>query len=430
MKTPVKMENPAKRFSVRKIAGPNRAFSLCTLGLVAALLCCLAFLSSGHAQGSQVGTQDAAQAPCGTIASLTTPQNGSASQNNSRVQGQAQNVENAAKQLGSIFKKKRASTPTASGNPCPAPAASAPAADTSVNAPAPAPGASVANFTPAGAAQPATSSPSAGAQPSAAPNAGSGQVWSPPSGNAAAAAPTGSADLSKFQDISGLRLGMSLADATAVMKKLYPRGVGQMNVGPFGPQHVSKVGVLRAQGDGRDAAAVDLTGPPNAPIVWQISRNLIQPKVAHNVIVASLRQKFGKETYAATSGGRPITDDSQILQMWWVFDEQGHLVPQAQIIRGSPFGCGSYYSTDGSEHLYLDFAAGKDEGLPTYCTSSYVGVQAMMSADPILTDLYMNIVDLPLMVRSAKASGAWAKTLDDKARQEELQREKQAKPVL
>ena len=433
MKTSVKTEILAKPFSVRETVAQNRAYSLFKLGAVAALICSLGFLSSVRAQSSQSGTQDAAQASCGTTASLTTPQNGSAPQNNSSVQAQAKNVENAAKQLGSLFKKKRASTPAASANPCPAPAASAPAAAASVNAPAPAatPVAPAANSTPAAPEQPATASASADAEPSTAPNAGSGQAWTAPSGNGtAAAAPADPADLSKFPDISGLRLGMSLADAAAVMKRLYPRGVGQTNVGPFGPQHVSKVGVLHAQGDGRDAAAVDLTGPPNAPIAWQISRNLIQPKVAHNVIVDSLRKKFGKETYATGPAQRPITDDSQIQQMWWVFDEQGHLMPQARMINGTPFGCGSYYNTDGSEHVYLDFARGNAEGLPTYCTSSYVGVQATMSTDPILTDLYISIVDLPLMVRYAKASGAWAKTMDDKARQQDEQRANQLKPVL
>jgi hypothetical protein len=286
-------------------------------------------------------------------------------------------------------------------------------------------------------AQPASApapSASGSAQPSSSGTAsadasqGGGGAWQPPSG--AAAAPAGPPDLSKIPDISGLRLGMSLADATAVMKKLYPRGVGQLNGGPFGHQQANSVAVLRATGDFRDAAAVDLTSPPNAPVVWQISRDLVQPKVAHNVIVAGLRQKFGKETYASGPAGRPITDDSQIQKMWWVFDEQGHLMAQAKMISDSPFGCGSHYSTDGSSHTYQDFALGRDEGLSTYCTSSYVGVEATMSTNPILEDFLLSIVDLPLMVRSAKATGAWANGQDDKARQQEIQRENQAKPTL
>ena len=66
--------------------------------------------------------------------------------------------------------------------------------------------------------------------------------------------------------------------------------------------------------------------------MWNLSRDLAQPKVAHNVVVAALRQKYGKETYAAGPGGTPVTDDSQTQRMWWVFDEQGHLAPQAKIM--------------------------------------------------------------------------------------------------
>ena len=394
----------------------------CSQKLVAlwAFSCALAFSPSVNGQNAQ----NAVPAPCPTPATT-----GSTGQSNSVLAAEKQNLQNAGKQLGALFKKKPASTAAAPANPCPAPSANA-------NPPVPSDQVSrvsEADSTPSGATQPATASP-ASEDTSAALAGGSSQVWSPPSADGSkAAAPTNSAspvDLSRFPDISGLRLGMPLAEATAVMKKLYPRGVGQMNVGPFGPQHVSTVGVLRAQGEGRDFAAVDLTGPPNTPIVWMISRNVIQPNVAHDVLVAGLRKKFGKETYASGPGSRPVSEDSQIQKMWWVYDEQNHLLSRATMIGGTPFGCGSHYSTDGSSHTYLDFAAGRDEGLPTYCTSSYVGVEATFSTDPILTDLYLNIVDLPLMVRYAKASGAWAQILNDKAHQQELERSNQAKPTL
>jgi hypothetical protein len=189
--------------------------------------------------------------------------------------------------------------------------------------------------------------------------------------------------------------------------------------------------VLRAHGDGNDAAGVDFTMPPNAQAVWHMSRTVLQPNVAHNVVVASLRKKYGKETYAAGPAQRPITDESQILQMWWVFDEAGHLLPQAHIINGSPFGCGSFYNTDGIPFDgYRAIMQGRDTGLSTYCASSYVGVQATMTNQPILTELLLDIVDIPLMVRSAKATGAWEKGMNDKARQQELQRENSAKPTL
>lgn len=241
-------------------------------------------------------------------------------------------------------------------------------------------------------------------------------------------------DPSKLPDISGLHLGISLADATALMKKMYPRGVGVMNGGPLGPQNQTPVGVLRAQGDGRDIAGVDLTMPPNPQVVWHMARDLVQANIAHNVLVAGLRQKYGKETYAAGPGGRPVTDDSQILQMWWVFDEQGHLTSQAQIVSGVPFGCqGAYVNTNTgvSFNYYRAFMAGGNaDSMPPTCASSYVGVLATMSNQPILTDVNVDIVDLPLLNRSAAATNAWVKGQADKAQQEQLQRANQAKPTL
>lgn len=243
------------------------------------------------------------------------------------------------------------------------------------------------------------------------------------------AAPSGRLDPAKLPDISGLHLGVSLVEAKAVMQKWYPRGVAVTNGGPFGPQHQTPVGTFRATADGGDEAGVDLTMPPNAQVVWHVSRRLPQPKVAHNVLVAGLRQKYGKETYAAGPGGM-TTDDNRIQQMWWVFDEQGHLASQSKIINATPFGCGSFYNADGSFYSYQKITLGQDDGLSTYCHSSYVGVQATMSNDPILNDIYLDIVDLPLMVRSAKATAAWANGMNDKARQQELEREKQTKPQL
>jgi hypothetical protein len=253
-------------------------------------------------------------------------------------------------------------------------------------------------------------------------------------GGAVASVSAGTLDSSRLPDISGLHLGTSLADATALMKKMYPRGVGVMNGGPFGPQNQTAVGVLRAQGDGRDAAGVDLTMPPNPQVVWHMARDLVQPNVAHNVLVAALRQKYGKETYAAGPGGRPVTDDSQIQQMWWVFDEQGRPTSQVQILNGVPFGCQGAYTNDNtgvSFSYYRAFMAGGNaDSMPPACASSYVGVLATMSNQPILQDVNVDIVDLPLLNRSAAATNAWVKGQDDKARQDQLQRANQARPTL
>ena len=78
-----------------------------------ALSCALAFSTFMHGQG----TQNAAQAPCPVAAP-----NGSAGQPTSVLDAEKENLKNAGKQLGALFKRKSASTAAAPANPCPTPA--------------------------------------------------------------------------------------------------------------------------------------------------------------------------------------------------------------------------------------------------------------------------------------------------------------------
>jgi hypothetical protein len=110
-----------------------------------------------------------------------------------------------------------------------------------------------------------------------------------------------------------------------------------------------------------------------------------------------------------------------------MFDESGQLSPSATIINGTPFGCGNKGSGSG----FYESLMSKDAGsLSTFCSSSYVGVVATMPNTQIVDSLVMDITELPLVVRSAKASDAWQKAEFDKARQQEIQRSNQVKPQL
>jgi hypothetical protein len=320
MKTSAKTEIPAKPFSVREMVVQNRASSVFKLASVGALICSLTFLSSAHAQSSQSATQDAAQAPCGTTASLTTPQNGSAPQNNSNISAQAKNVENAAKQLGSLFKKKRASTPAASANPCPAPAASAPAADASANAPAPgaAPGGVAAAPVAANSAQP--SAPQSG---SVAQVVASAQSQLPQ-------APAGGLDPSKLPDIVGVRIGTPTNKIIAQLDSLYPlnphdpgsHGKSYIKYAPTSdPPYVSSLFYQRPFPEGcspggqcSDVMRVILSGPPEARAV-RLERDLSyesghQP--TSDTLKTALIQKYG-----------PNFTQFPVMTLVWAFDEQG-----------------------------------------------------------------------------------------------------------
>jgi len=248
---------------------------------------------------------------------------------------------------------------------------------------------------------------------------------------------TGPLDPSKLPDISGLHLGITLAEAKAALQKLYPSArIDALNGGGIGPQNIPAVSLFRVQGDntGHNEAGVDFTAPPNPQVVWHMARNTPQPHVAHNVLVAALRQKYGKETFATANTGVVTTDDSSILQMWWVFDERGQPVSGAKMISGTPFGCGSgsfTNTTSGTPYdYYRTMMADNTGGLSTFCASSYVGVLATMTNQQIVDNLTTDIVDLPLLVRSAKATNALSKAEFDKARQQDMQKSNQVKPAL
>ena len=280
-----------------------------------------------------------------------------------------------------------------------------------------------------------TPSSSAATQPANIPVATQPQAasapYTPPSG--APAAPAGPLDPSKLPDISGLHLGITMPDAKAVLQKIYPGlRIDAMGGSAMGPQHQVFTGLFRVQGN-NDAAAVDFTMPPNPQVVWHMTRAVPQPHVAHNVLVAALRQKYGKEAVAIGNASRLSSNDSDIVQMWWVFDERGQTVPEVKLINSSPFGCGGgafMGATGGSPHFYDGLMSSDTGGLSSYCAGTYVGVIAAMSNQAILDSVTLDIVDLPLAVRSAKATDAWSKAESDKARQQEIQKSNQVKPAL
>ena len=251
------------------------------------------------------------------------------------------------------------------------------------------------------------------------------------------AAPAAGLDPSKLPDISGIHLGMPVADAKVALQKLYPNArIDAMNGIGLGPHNVSTVGMYRVEGDntGYNQAAVEFTAPPNTQVVWHVARNSHQPHVAHANLVSVLRQKYGKETYATDGWGAATSNDSAMAQMWWAFDEQGQLVSGANIISGSPFGCGMglfvNQTTGTSSAFYPSLMTSDTGGLSSYCASSYVGVVATMANQPIIDSLSLDIVDLALAVRSAKASDAWSKAEIEKAHQQNLQKSNQVKPQL
>ncbi len=194
------------------------------------------------------------------------------------------------------------------------------------------------------AAQPTSAAPSTPAPAApmvAASSATAPSVFAPPSADGPPAA-VGPIDPAKMPQINGIHLGEPLADAAATLRKLYSgqgARVDALNGQSMGAQHQAWPQTLRAASDsiGSEEADVDVTYPPNAPVVWHMSRIAHQPNVAHDVLVAALRAKYGKETVALHGGSdAPVTVDRQIMEMYWVYDEQGKLMTRDQSAAAFP----------------------------------------------------------------------------------------------
>jgi hypothetical protein len=131
------------------------------------------------------------------------------------------------------------------------------------------------------------------------------------------AGPAGGVIASKLPDAEGVHLGMSVAQATAVMKALFPGSGLQLLYSHFqnGPAWVSS---MKGQSqDQTDFLSVFFSMPPNPQQVTFLQRTVImpsgkQPTVANTM--AGLRQKYGTEL-KNTKPGTGIVG--------WAYDEQG-----------------------------------------------------------------------------------------------------------
>ncbi len=257
-------------------------------------------------------------------------------------------------------------------------------------------------------------------------------AFEPP--DSGAAAPV---DPARMPQINGIHLGTPLAQATAALHQLYAgpgARVDALNGQTMGAQHQAWPQSVRATSDsiGSEEADVDVTYPPGAPVVWHMSRIARQPNVAHEVLVAALRAKYGRETVALHGGSdAAVTEDRRIMEMYWLYDERGTLLTQAKVVQHSPFGCASIVGAGGSDaNLYFTLVRDPGTPPPGYCRDAYIAVHASLSDTDIVTMLYLDMVDMPLAARAARSTDAWNRGLDQKAQQNAHAQSTAVKPQL
>jgi hypothetical protein len=268
------------------------------------------------------------------------------------------------------------------------------------------------------------------APPQAAPSTG---VASPiPSGSA----PTGTAEttaaLAKaamFTDVAGLKLGMPLQDAPAVLKSLNLRPMREPQIEivwpldntnvekqppPNAPRSVYLVEYVAADGQGiTEYVELRAARHPNPSVVTSIERKLVYRAgqgPARDTIVAGLRQKYGPESLV-------ISDFPTTRILRWYFDEQrqalqGNLAKQESACGGGAGG-----------------GVRDNDGLCP--TLTVIDVNIANDASGVVMEIAVRAVSRPLHRSAEAATQAFLRQVDEARReQQRLESSKRATPKL
>ncbi len=281
---------------------------------------------------------------------------------------------------------------------------------------------------------------------SASPAANASVDWDAP------AAPTGSfgkiADYKAMPDVLGIRLGMPLQEAYAVLQRAYPKN--RIDNYPINMPILAKpptvaLTVRQSGSTAQDEFRLSTTLPPNAQVVSGILRFTTENHAHRDTLLASLHQKYGKETFALDYQQAVTTNAGKIFEIWWLFDENGkpaHMPGSLTAIMQPP--CNGHAQYDGNWDWLKYLVEGGENNsagyttLSPWCLSSGVALQVKIGAStgtnanpgPIIETITTNMFDIPLAYRSDKATAAWWRATLEKLKQQEIERSKQKKPKL
>jgi hypothetical protein len=235
-------------------------------------------------------------------------------------------------------------------------------------------------------------------------------------------------------DVIGVHVGMNPQEALDVLHKQYPGDRVQDIPGvlvPIGKRPNAGFNIIMPDPLGTPDAIVTLTAPPAKQVVWRVTRYSRHMHVSHDALIATLRQKYGKESAILTAGGEATTDPRTVGQMFWLFNEHGN---RAQLPGYQSF---PYHGTIIDCFLSEKPPVGpitpsNDQsimGSPGWC-DSFVGVRATFSQNEIVETATIDLLDVPLAMRTAHAYVAWKRDANEKAHQAELDKAKKGRPVF
>jgi hypothetical protein len=276
---------------------------------------------------------------------------------------------------------------------------------------------------------------------------GGAEPWKPPVENSDGA--TVALDPAKMPDIVGVHLGMTPQEAMQIMRKQYPANFRVLVMpanSPLDGQPIKAANDNFQISDPATAGAplgyISFTAPPEKQVVWHVARYTLGMHINRETLLVALRQKYGQESAALMStgmGSGKTTDSSRISEMFWLFDEHGGRVPyppdtafQNRTIWDCTMGSGTV-----AVLVRPDAGGPTDDAALTKTFSnsgwcgSFVGVHVQISdPGPIVDTVFTEMMDIPLAIRTAHASAVWWRAVAEKARKDDLEKSKQAKPVF
>jgi hypothetical protein len=244
----------------------------------------------------------------------------------------------------------------------------------------------------------------------------------------------------KLPDIVGIRLGMPLKEAIAVLQSAYPKDklmIDPLRLPMYSQQIINQVSIgFDPLPSPTEEITTSATSPLEHQVIYRVRRMLGRQHIYRDNLIASLREKYGKET--VMSDGAGPTDPAHATEMMWLLDGQGHPVAlpsstdalyMVHQCVGTLAGGGPNDSTFAANNITSE-ASRKAMAEGGWCNSSIVAVVANFTMEPILTNVNVTITDIPAVTRAARAEVA---ALDDYARhrqQQALDDAKKQKPVL
>ena len=247
-------------------------------------------------------------------------------------------------------------------------------------------------------------------------------------------------------DIGGVRLGMSPEEAHAALLKRYPGRkidvtkydlyLSTVRGPPVGEVLESFSVGLNELVTPDDRIRVVFTPPPGKPVVWSVTRNLRRQNSYRANALASLREKYGRESFADDGTDNAARDDSGVKSMIWIFDRQGHPAA-APPAAGARTVDSCRQRADGQSLFTFDSVvpAGHSEAevnfaFSPWCSASGIIMRADIGLYPIVQDLMVQAVDEPTVESAMHAEAHWLRKLEAARAQQKIDASKQSKPDL